>query len=467
MAENRTTPAARKSKQNRRAPGTLGTTQQLPSGRWRAFYRLNGQRITAPHTFATKDDALNWLAAERADRARGVWRDPEAGNVTLATFANDWLDTRPDLAARTLAHYRGTVKRWLTRPIGKTDTTRGIDLGALPLSEITPARVRSWFAAVTLEARASATARLTSDRNAGKHPARVWAQHQGLRAAATGRVSPEVLEAWKRAGEPRIEERTTAPENPGERAAANAYSLLRAILNIAVQDGLIVTNPCQIRGAGQSHARERGTANPDEVAALAQHMPRRYSAAVILAAWSGLRFGELFALARRHVDLDAGTLTVERQLIRIPANPETGTPQSVGFGKTKTAKSRRTVHIPRGVLTVLSNHMAEHVPQHPDALLFTLENGAPVSNARISMHLKRARAAIGRDDLTWHDLRHTGATLAYRAGASVPEVQARLGHTTMRASQIYAHATEDSDRLIAEGLDAFYVEPAARHLRAI
>jgi integrase len=75
---------------------------------------------------------------------------------------------------------------------------------------------------------------------------------------------------------------------------------------------------------------------------------------------------------------------------------------------------------------------------------------------------------IGRDDLHWHDLRHTGATLAYRAGASVPEVQARLGHTTMRAAQIYAHAADDSDRVLADRLDAMY-RPAegAPRLRAV
>lgn len=79
-----------------------------------------------------------------------------------------------------------------------------------------------------------------------------------------------------------------------------------------------------------------------------------------------------------------------------------------------------------------------------------------------------ARAAVGRPDLTWHDLRHTGATLAYRAGASVPEVQRRLGHTTMRAAQTYAHAADDSDRIVAARLDELYAGHAvAPRLRAV
>ena len=79
-----------------------------------------------------------------------------------------------------------------------------------------------------------------------------------------------------------------------------------------------------------------------------------------------------------------------------------------------------------------------------------------MTNLRLSHVFRRARRAIGRDDLTWHDLRHTGATLAYRAGASVPEVQARLGHTTMRAAAIYAHRTDESDRVVAHRLDELF-----------
>jgi len=65
-------------------------------------------------------------------------------------------------------------------------------------------------------------------------------------------------------------------------------------------------------------------------------------------------------------------------------------------------------------------------------------------------------SGIGRPELHWHDLRHTGATLAYRAGATVKDVQRRLGHATTRAAMIYAHAADDSDQLIAQRLDDAY-----------
>jgi integrase len=190
-------------------------------------------------------------------------------------------------------------------------------------------------------------------------------------------------------------------------------------------------------------------------------MPARYAAAVWLAAWSGLRYGELFALARKHVDTETRTVRVERALINVPGQP-------LHFGQPKTRKSVRTVRIPSTVARLLAEHLDEHVPLEPDALVFALPDGRPVANVRVSAWFRKARAVIGREDLTWHDLRHTGAMFAYRAGASVPTVQARLGHTTMRAAMIYAHAADDSDAVLADALEEYAsAAMGASHLRAV
>lgn len=252
-----------------------------------------------------------------------------------------------------------------------------------------------------------------------------------------------------------------APEVAGRATAARAYATLRAVLTVAVRDGLLSANPCQIPGAANAQHRERGTASPAEVAQLAAHMPARYAAAVWLAAWSGLRYGELFALAREHVDVEARTVRVERALVNVPGQP-------VAFGQPKTRKSVRTVRIPATVAQLIAAHLAEYVPDAPGALVFALPDGRPVANVRVSAWFRKARAVIGRDDLTWHDLRHTGAMFAYRAGASVPAVQARLGHTTMRAAMIYAHAADDSDAVLADALEPYAAAAAGvPKLRAV
>jgi integrase len=65
---------------------------------------------------------------------------------------------------------------------------------------------------------------------------------------------------------------------------------------------------------------------------------------------------------------------------------------------------------------------------------------------------KKARASVGRSDLRFHDLRHTGAALAAQEGATLPELQARLGHTTPAAAMVYQHAASERDKLLAERL---------------
>lgn len=446
----------------RRSPGALGTVEQLPSGRWRAFYRREGRKFAAPKTFATRAEGDAWLAGEFADRARGVWRDPEAGRVELRTFAREWLATRADLSPQTRALYDHALTRWILPRIGAGGGSRGIELGAMHLGDITPATVRTWYAASLSTAHARIVEQRTADAARRRDPARTWARAQGIRVADTGRLPSAVVLEWERAGRPMPPPTTVeVPENAGRSAVTNAYRLLRTVLGVAVTDGMLDRNPCQIKGAGESRSAERGTASPAEVAALAAHMPRRLAAAVTLAAWSGLRAGELFALARRHVDLAAHTVSVERALVEVKG-------RAPAFGTPKTLKSRRTVTLPGFVVAALRDHLAEFTAPGPDALVFTLEDGAPISSTRRSALFGKARRAIDRPDLTWHDLRHTGATLAYRAGASVPEVQRRLGHTTMRAAQTYAHAADDSDRVLAERLDTLYADAAtAPKLRAL
>lgn len=63
-----------------------------------------------------------------------------------------------------------------------------------------------------------------------------------------------------------------------------------------------------------------------------------------------------------------------------------------------------------------------------------------------------ARVSVGLPDLHFHDLSHTGGTLSAAAGASLKELMARLGHSSVRAALMYQHAPRDRDRAIAQAL---------------
>ncbi len=67
---------------------------------------------------------------------------------------------------------------------------------------------------------------------------------------------------------------------------------------------------------------------------------------------------------------------------------------------------------------------------------------------------KRARKAIGRPDLRFHDLRHTGASMAAQAGVTMRELMDRLGHSTPQAALIYQHSAASRQAEIANRLSA-------------
>ncbi len=110
---------------------------------------------------------------------------------------------------------------------------------------------------------------------------------------------------------------------------AHAYGLLRTILGDAVQRRLITHNPCHIRGAGNvKRAKQIEPATLPELEALAQAMPARYRLMVLLAAWCGLRFGEITELRRNDINLAQGVVKVRRAVVCVDGEFIVGTPKS-------------------------------------------------------------------------------------------------------------------------------------------
>jgi hypothetical protein len=100
-----------------------------------------------------------------------------------------------------------------------------------------------------------------------------------------------------------------------------------------------------------------------------------------------------------------------------------------------------------------------HVGRMADALLFPAPSGGQMrSNSQMHKAFQQGRPVAGRPDLRFHDLRHTGATLAAATRATLAELMLRLGHSTPQAALIYQHAIRDRDRPIAEALSQFHME---------
>lgn len=232
----------------------------------------------------------------------------------------------------------------------------------------------------------------------------------------------------------------------GRSTVAKAYRLLKTILNTAVTDEVLPRNPCLLRGAGRERAPERVPPTLLEAHALADAIQPRWRMLVLLATWSGLRWGELVALRRSGVDLTHGRLAVTDQLVE--------TASGVKLGPPKTAAGRRIVHLPPHLLPELVEHLDRWVGPDGDAWLFCGPLGAPLARRNFTVHWTRARAEAGLPTVRFHDLRHLSATLAATTGATTRELMARMGHSSPRAALIYQHAAADRDRAVAEAMSA-------------
>ncbi|WP_203994519.1 tyrosine-type recombinase/integrase [Sphaerisporangium rufum] len=215
-----------------------------------------------------------------------------------------------------------------------------------------------------------------------------------------------------------------------------------------MDDQLIKRNPCRIKGAGQENSAERPVLTVAQVYRLADAIEPRFRALVLLATFGSLRWGELTGLRRRDVDLTVGTVRVERQLIRV-------TGKGLVFTEPKSAAGKRTVVIPELIVKDLEEHVRYFAQDGDDGLIFAGPDDGPLWNSNFNRRFwGRALAAAGLPKIHFHDLRHTGNTLAANAGASIRELMDRMGHTSTRAAMIYQHGSHERQREVARQLDS-------------
>jgi integrase len=237
---------------------------------------------------------------------------------------------------------------------------------------------------------------------------------------------------------------------------AKAYRLLKAVLNTALDDGVIRRNPCRIKGAGQEESPERPTLTIAQVYALADAVGQRYRALILLAMFSSLRWGELGGLRRCDIDLAARTVRVTRQLNEVSGG-------GFEFGPPKSRAGKRSVPIPTVIVPIIRWHLACFAQQGEEGLVFTSPAEKPLrhTNFRRRVWLD-ALGAAKLPAIHFHDLRHTGNTLAANAGASLRELMERMGHDSERAALVYLHSSEERQHQIADTLSKLATEELKR-----
>ena len=189
---------------------------------------------------------------------------------------------------------------------------------------------------------------------------------------------------------------------------AKEFATLNHALRLAVESELLTVNPAQgAKLPRQSEGRTRYL-SPTEFKAALEAAPDWMRAPMAMAAFTGMRRGEILGLCWKDVDLDA---------------------QRVYLPETK-----------NGTLRVLTlNHLAMLVLQHcpvgqPDERVFP-----NVDAARLSVYTRRVFASVGIKDASFHSLRHTAASWLVMEGVDLYTVGKILGHKTPRMTQRYAH----------------------------
>ena len=276
-------------------------------------------------------------------------------------------------------------------------------------------------------------------------------------------------------------------EGASESSLHRVHQKLSQIMNQAVDDGLVIKNPCAPISIPRPKPKERHSLTIDEAQRLNSILlelpasaPR---CAVLLALHTGMRRGEVLGLTWEHIHFDKRKLFVAQQYAsdKVPRDP-------------KSKKSKRWISLDNEVVAYLEEWKrvqkaeldtrkrrlegedtdAIAIPQTEKSPVvtnayggyydpnifgrwfreFCVENGFGKQGRAIryvdSHGIPRIKRT-GYEGLKFHELRHTQATLLISNGADIKTVQNRLGHSTAALTMdIYAHAIEQNDREAAD-----------------
>lgn len=342
----------------------------------------------------TKSDAERCLAEALHQRDTGVEIMP--GKLTVADYLRRWLRdyATHNVAPSTLQRYASIIDNHLIPT-----------LGSLRLRDLRPAHIQAAYGrALTPGGRADSTAGALAPRTVLKH-----------------------------------------------------HRLLHEALSHAVRWQLIARNPADAVTAPRPGRTEFRALSAEEAAALLEAAdPTPLFSLLYLSLATGARQGELLALRWEDVDLDRGAMQIVRTARRHAG-------RGIVYRSPKSHRSQRPIALSPESVTILREHRGSQVeqrlllgPAYSDSgLVFATAAGDPLDDSNV----RRAFAGIARQAgfqrLRFHDLRHTAATLMFRAGVHPKVVSERLGHATVSLTlDTYSHVLPDLQRDAAEAMDA-------------
>jgi integrase len=249
---------------------------------------------------------------------------------------------------------------------------------------------------------------------------------------------------------------TTSGRTLAPKTVENHFRLIKAVFSAALEDQLIAVNPCRKIARQPVAASKVVPLTVDQVEKLVASTPAHYKALVITSVGTGLRQGEALGLRAMDVDFLRREVHVRHQLVSVPG-------VAAHLGPPKTASSLRTVPAPAFVLSALAEHLRLFAPG-PFGMIFSNTRGMAVNRQSLHRSLAAAVRAAGLPaGITFHQLRHTYASLLIDGGESVTVVADRMGHMNANETlRTYSHLWPSSDDKTRQVLERAFARPDAR-----
>ncbi len=231
----------------------------------------------------------------------------------------------------------------------------------------------------------------------------------------------------------------------GATTVLRAYGVLAGILDVAVKDRRLSSNPARGVNLPRKVKKKHTYLDAEEVSRLAEASGSR-ALMVLILSYSGIRWGEAAGLRVGDLDFERRRINVVENAVEVGGRVEVGTPKS---------HKQRSVPFPESLSSPLREACAG---KDRHALLFPGVDGDYMRRTRVSSGsrswFKTALATADLQPMTIHDLRHTAASLAVSAGANVKAVQRMLGHASAAMTlDVYSDLFDDDLDDVATRLD--------------
>ena len=246
----------------------------------------------------------------------------------------------------------------------------------------------------------------------------------------------------------RRNQKTGAREPLSVRSTRSYKSILNAVFNQAIIDGLITANPTDhvsVHGKNnREYADEMLFLTREEISDLVHFLEKenpRFTPIAFIASYYGMRRSELLGLRWDAVDFKNHKLTIRRTVVRVSTVEESET--------TKTPAGRRTLVLFPTAEKCLLRLRAEqkenarffgNTYRNKDGYVFTWEDGSCYDPNYISRTFSKLTEKFGRPEITLHKLRHTCVSLLSEMGWDLKKIQYWCGHKDLSTTaNIYMH----------------------------